>query len=326
MRKICFFLSTALCLLFFFSVTALAESDLKSTALKKFQQSVLKALPAETKIVRIAVLGFEGDDGTIQNAVTSAMTEKTRFKVIERKDLDKILEEQGIQLKDILDEKTRIRQGKIKGVQGLIFGKVLGWEKGFLSESLKVNLKLDDVERGEILLSKEFRIKVVAPVRDGIIYGLVGIFILLIVMMGLKRRQAAEMKTSIAEDLSARRRVTKEIERTLINLSEVKSRLMEKGKIDQAILLTDAEKDLLLLKEQVDSAARGCAERRRAGELRQVLHFDKNIGDSFESLSQSADRLYYRVGQGDLLNFEGEVDGLKKGIKNTRNEFSHRTY
>ncbi len=326
MRKICFFLSTALCLLFFVSATALAESDLKSTALKKFQQAVLKALPAETRIVRIAVLGFEGDDGTIQNAVISAITEKTRFKVIERKDLDKILEEQGIQLKDILDKKTRIQHGKIKGVQGLIFGQVLGWEKGFLSESLKVNLKFDDVERGEILLSKEFRVKVVAPVRDAIIYGLIGMLILLTLMMAVKRRQAVEMKTSIAEDLSARGQVTKEIERTLINLSEVKSRLMEKGKIDQAILLKDAEKDLLLLKEQVDRAARGCARRRKAGEFRQVLHFDKNISDSFESLTQSADRLYHRVGQGDLLDFEGEVDGLKRDIKNTRNEFSHRTY
>ncbi len=326
MKKICFFLSAILCLLFFISATALAESDLKSAAIKKFQQAVLKALPAETKIIRIGVLGFEDDDGTIQNAVTSAITEKTRFKVIERRDLDKILEEQGIQLKDILDEKTRVQHGKIKGVQGLIFGKVLGWEKGFMAQSLKVDLKFDDVERGEILLSKEFRVRVVAPARDGIIYGLIGIFILFTVMVTLRRRQATEIKTGIAEDLSARRHVTKEIERTLINLSEVKSRLMEKGKIDHAILLKDAEKDLLLLKEQVDSAARGCAERRSPGEFRQVFHFDKNISDSFESLTKSADRLYHRVGQGDLLNFEGEVDGLKRDIKNTRNEFSNRTF
>ena len=153
MKKVCLFLFTVVGLLLFISATALADSDLKSAALTKFQHSLLKALPAETKIVRIAVIGFEGDDGAIQNAVTSAITEKTRLKVIERKDLDKILAEQGIQLKDILDPKTRIQHGRIKGVQGLIFGNVLGWEKGFMSQSLRVHVKFDDVERGEILLS-----------------------------------------------------------------------------------------------------------------------------------------------------------------------------
>ena len=326
MKKLSLALTILFCSIFLISAYALAEADLKTAALKKFQQSIIKALPIETQIVRIAVLDFEGDDGTIQNAVTSAITEKTNFKVIERKDLDKILEEQGLQLKDIMDEKTRIRHGKIKGVQGLLFGKVLGMEKGFLSYTVKVHLKLDDVEKGEILFSKDFNIKVVSPVRDWIIYGVIGVIILVFIVVALTKRRATVIKTRVKEDVTVRVDITKEIARALTNISNAKTKLMAKGKTDEAVLLKDAERDLQLLKEQVDNAARGSADMRKAGEFKQVLNFDKAMMDSSENLNKSADRLYNKVLQGDLINFEKEADVLKRDIKNTMNEFSHRKF
>jgi hypothetical protein len=326
MKKISFVLSTLFCSLFLISATASAEADLKPAAIKKLQQSVIKALPTETQILRITILDFEGDDGTIQNAITSAITEKTNFKVIERKDLDKILEEQGIQLKDIMDEKTRIQHGKIKGVQGLLFGKVLGMEKGFLSYTVKVHLKLDDVEKGEILFSKDFNIKVVSPVRNWLIYGVIGVIILVFIVVALTKRRATVIKTRVKEDVTTRVDITKEIARALTNISNAKTKLMAKGKTDEAVLLKDAERDLQLLKEQVDNAARGSADMRKAGEFKQVLDFDKNMTDSFENLTKSADRLYNKVLQGDLVNFDKEADSLKRDIKNTMNEFSHRKF
>jgi len=326
MKKFRIALTILFCSVFLTSATALAEADLKPAAIKKLQQSVIKALPTETQIVRIAILDFEGDDGTIQNAITSAITEKTNFKVIERKDLDKILEEQGLQLKDIMDEKTRIQHGKIKGVQGLLFGKVLGMEKGFLSYTVKVHLKLDDVEKGEILFSKDFNIKVVSPVRNWIIYGVIGVIILVFIVVALTKRRATVIKARVKEDVTARVDITKEIARALTNTSNAKTKLMAKGKTDEAVLLKDAERDLQLLKEQVDNAARGSADMRKAGEFKQVLNFDKAMMDSFENLTKSADKLYNKVLQGDLINFEKETDSLKRDIKNTMNEFSHRKF
>lgn len=326
MKKFIIAITILFCSVFLTSATALAEADLKPAAIKKLQQSVIKALPTETQIVRIAILDFEGDDGTIQNAITTAITEKTNFKVIERKDLDKILEEQGLQLKDIMDEKTRIQHGKIKGVQGLLFGKVLGMEKGFLSYTVKVHLKLDDVEKGEILFSKDFNIKVVSPVRNWIIYGVIGVIILVFIIVALTKRRATVIKARVKEDVTARVDITKEISRALTNISNAKTKLMAKGKTDEAVLLKDAERDLQLLKEQVDNAARGSADMRKAGEFKQVLNFDKGIMDSFENLTKSADRLYNKVLQGDLINFEKETDSLKRDIINTMNEFSHRKF
>ena len=125
---------------------AFASDELKAKAVQKLQKAVIEALPDESGIIRIAVFDIGGDDGTIKNAITSAVTEKTTLKVIERADLDKVLAEQGLQLKDIIDERSGVKHGRIKGVQGLLMGKALNTEKGFLSYTIKVLLKLDDVE------------------------------------------------------------------------------------------------------------------------------------------------------------------------------------
>ena len=328
MKKVCLALFMVLSLTFITFQTVSAESDLKPAALKKFQNEVIKTLPVESDIVRLAILDFEGDDGngTIKNAVTSAITEKTTFKVIERADLDKILEEQGLQLKDIMDEKTRITHGKIKGVQGLLMGKVLGMQEGFMSYNIKVHLKLDDVEKGEILVSKDISVTAVAPVRKWIIYGILGIAIIVVVAIMLAKRRATVIETTVQKDVTARIDITKELNRAVMNISEARSKLVDKGKTDEAVMLKEAERDLLLLKEQADNAARGSSDMRKTKEFKEVLEFDRKIISTFEGLTKSADRLYNLVVSGNTDNLEREVDILKRDVKNTVNEFRSRGF
>jgi hypothetical protein len=326
MKKTCFALLILFASLLCPIQNASAENDLKSLAIKKLQNAVIKALPADSNIVRLAVLDFEGDDGTVRDALTSAITEKTTFKVIERADLDKILSEQGLQLKDIMDEKTRIEHGRIKGVQGILFGKVLGMESGFMSFTVKVHLKLDDVEKGEILLSKDFNISAVSPVRTWIIYGAIGLIVLIVVITMLKKRRVTVIESTIKEDVKARIDLVKEINRAITNISEAKAKLMDKGRTDDAVLLKDAERDIMLLKEHVDNAARGSADMRKTKEFKDALEFDKGIISSLESLTRSADRLYETVISGNTGNLGREVDVIKKDIKDAINEFQNRGF
>jgi len=305
---------------------ASAENDLKSAAIKKLQTSVVKALPVESNIVRIAVLDFEGDDGTIRNAVTSAITEKTSFRVIERSDLDKILQEQGLQLKDIMDEKTRIQHGRIKGVQGILFGKVLGMESGFMSYTVKVHLKLDDVEKGEIVVSKDFIATAVSPVRNWIIYGAFGLIIIIVAIVMLKKRRATVIETTIKEDVTTRVDLTKEIGKAVSSISVAKAKLMDKGKTDEAVMLKDAERDLLLLKEHVDNAARGSADMRKTREFKEVLDFDTKIKSSLEGVTKAADNIHDVVLAGNIGSLEKEVDAFKRDIRDVMNEFKDRGF
>jgi hypothetical protein len=306
--------------------TATAENDLKSAAIIKLQAAIVKSLPAESSIIRVGVLDFEGDDGTIRNAITSAITDKTSFKVIERADLDKILQEQGLQLKDIMDERTRIEPGKIKGVQGIFFGRVLGMESGFMSYTIRVNLKLDDVEKGEIVLSKVLDVSATSPVRQYLVYGVLAFIVLIVIVVFLNMRRAAVIGTTIKEDVRARRDLVKEISRAVTNISEAKAKLMDKGRTDDAVFLKDAEKDMMLLKQHVENAVRGYAAMHKTKDFKQALELDTKIISSFEDLTKSADSICNTVISGNGGSLEKEVDLLKRDISNMINEFKGRGF
>jgi curli biogenesis system outer membrane secretion channel CsgG len=318
------FLASFIFLAFIFLCTqnVSAVNDLKAGALQKLQREVIKALPVETDIVRIAVLDFEGDNGTVKDAITSAITEKTTFKVIEREDLDKILKEQGLQLKDIMDEKTRIQLGKIKGVQGLLMGKVLNMDKGFMTYNIKVHLKLDDVEKGEIVVSKDFSVSAVSPARQWLIFGVIGIIVIMLAISMVTKRRT----TVIKEDLVARIDISKEIDKAVTNISGARSKMNSKGKTDEAIMLNNVEGDLLNIKQLVQTASRGSAYKTNTKDYENVLKFDQNIMSSFESLRKSSDRIYEIAISGNTGNFEKEIDILKRDIKNTLNEFRDRGF
>lgn len=299
-----------------------AESDLKSAAIIKLQSAVIKVLPAESSINRIAVLDFDGDDGTIRTAVTSAITEKTAFRVIERSDLDKILTEQGLQLKDIMDEKTRIEHGRIKGVQGILFGKVLSMDEGLLSYTIKVHLKLDDVEKGDILFSKDLDVTAVSPARNWLMYGLIGLLAVLLLVAFLRGRRA----TLVREDLAQRIDLTQEIDKALSNVSATRSKLNSEGKSDKAAMFSNLEGDLMHIKQVIQLAPRGSALKTKIKDYKNVLEFDQKIMSSFESLMKSSDRTYDMVISGNSSDLEKEVNMLQRDIKNVLNEFRDRGF
>jgi hypothetical protein len=318
------FLTAALILVsfLFFIQDVSADNDLKSVAIKKLQASVVNALPTESSIIRVAILDLEGDNGSIRNAITSAITEKTTFKVIERSDLDKILEEQGLQLKDIIDEKTSITHGRIKGVQGLIMGKVVSMEEGFMSYTIKMNLKLDDVEKGEIVLSREIEVTAESTLRNWIIYGGLGFLIVLIAFV-IFRKSRPQL---IREDLIARIDMTKEIDKAVTNISGARSKLNSIGKTEEAIKLNNVEGDLLQIKQLVQTAYRGSALKTRIKDYKKVLVFDEKIITSFEALSNASDRMYAMVTSENSSNLEKEIDIMKKDISNLLNEFRNRGF
>ncbi|MBA4418267.1 MAG: hypothetical protein C0392_10215 [Syntrophus sp. (in: bacteria)] len=314
------------CLLIVVSVFGIAEGadDLKPEALKNLQKSVVKALPVEGNIVRIAVLDFKGDDGTVKNAVISIITEKTPFKVIERTDLDKILNEQGLQLRDVMDEKTRIRHGRLKGVQGLLMGKVQGMEKGFMSYTIKVHLKLDDVERGEIVFSKDFNVSAVSPLRK-ILFVVIAVFMAgIIVIMFLARRKGSIKESVISKDVKARADLTMEMNKALTIVGETKKRLMDKGRTDEAVLLKDAERDLLFLKESINNAARGNGGTGSVTGLKETLKFDKGFADSVQNLSRISGMLHDNVISGSSGSLEREIDSFRRNIKIAMNGFGNQ--
>lgn len=79
---------------------------------------------------KVAVGKFKNDttglSAKVESNIASYKLEgKKYFQVVNRKDIDKILEEQKLQSSDFIDEKTTTRIGKIIGAQAIINGEVI---------------------------------------------------------------------------------------------------------------------------------------------------------------------------------------------------------
>ncbi len=103
----------------------------------------------------IAVMPIEtkGDVGNFGDALTEKMVTQLvnlrRFKVIERTALDKVLEEQELQLSGAVDEQTAVKVGRVAGADAIILASVVPH-----GSSARVNARVIDTETSETIVAR----------------------------------------------------------------------------------------------------------------------------------------------------------------------------
>ncbi|WP_244935655.1 CsgG/HfaB family protein [Leptospira bouyouniensis] len=114
-------------------------------------------------ITKVAVLIFDieeakwGDEFT--DAVSLQIAKSLPFKVIEREQLSKVVNEQSFSKTGIIDTQTAVRLGKVLGVDALVFGRGSALkkfdEKGKLIPNLvdTVSLKIVHIESGQVIVN-----------------------------------------------------------------------------------------------------------------------------------------------------------------------------
>lgn len=83
------------------------------------------------------------------------------FRVIERSRLNLLLQEQKLKAAGLLDQKTVSELGKIIGVEAVITGKYQ-----VVGEFLKLWIKVIDIEKSELILTKEAKIPIEGELKD----------------------------------------------------------------------------------------------------------------------------------------------------------------
>ena len=106
--------------------------------------------------INVAVMDLEATGGVaetdkrmLSDRLRTELLNTGRFKVIERNSMEAILKEQGLQLADCTSDECVIEIGQLLGVERMIAGSV-----GRIGSTHSVNLRMIDVETGEILLSR----------------------------------------------------------------------------------------------------------------------------------------------------------------------------
>ncbi len=286
---------------------------------------VVAKLPDDIHFRLIGIGPIEGDERGLADALTAKIKAETRYKLIERKDLDKILREQGIQLSPIADDRRPVEPGKIKGVEGILMGRVAKKELSILYCSMDVFIKLDDVEGGEVVFAEHFRAQYLPQTT---IYGAVGIIILILLVIYAKRskRRAVEKThAEVAEDEIRLLDLQDGLKKARDNLNRahddlVKADLMElsvnlrKGALKEVkALLTTIENSPGLHPDGDDKKARA-----------EALKHNQKMAGLIKNIYAESEKLLKVVKAGDVKKVPAIAEDLKIEAKNATNAFHDR--
>jgi len=125
---------------------------------------------AEFTKTRIAVLDFkmQGEDfgnkdmgSIVAEWFITALVKEGRFDVIERRLLEKVLNEQKLSMTGVLDETSVTQIGKLLGVKVIISGSVMK-----VRDVLEVNARIIDVENASIIAAENVRSSTATRLQD----------------------------------------------------------------------------------------------------------------------------------------------------------------
>lgn len=149
---------------------ATAPSSYAASAVSKKLAGTAKKISADAKLPEgqqkpaVAVLPFNAASGLAKRNIGTAFTEMLthhlvtagKFRVIERIEQERLLQEQKFQMTGAVDSTTAVQMGKLIGARYVVLGSV---EK--MRRTYELNCRLTDVETGEVLSSayEEFNAK-----------------------------------------------------------------------------------------------------------------------------------------------------------------------
>ncbi len=128
--------------------------EMVTDAVKKLAKT-LDTVPAD--ISTVAVYNIEPDSKgevnipALQDQISQELLDSGRFKVIDRKSLSALLEEQKLSMTGAVDTRAMVKAGKVIGVQGFFLGSVVSQ-----ADKVILNLKLIDVQTSATIFAKKF--------------------------------------------------------------------------------------------------------------------------------------------------------------------------
>ena len=318
--KRAFFLAVVVCCMF---ASPLLAQTLEQKAIQNLAQNVVEQLPQDVHLRILVVTDIEGDDGTIYRALTQAIKEKTSFVLVEKADIDKVLNEHSWQVKDLVDPNTRVELGKMLAAEGILFGKVLEKRSSPVSATVRVHLQLDDLQRGTIVFAKEFTSTQSSPYKNTIT--LVAVIIIAVIVLGIliKFRTRVKSVQRLEKDHYVREDLTQEISKVDRNLAAVQDWAVEKDK-QCAAEIKSSRQDLDQIRLEIESIAKGHIKLDTPEEIQKSLKLDESLAGNLKNLFSSSERIYAMAKDGEWKKVIEKVQEFKKDIKDTHNRLADR--
>jgi DNA-binding beta-propeller fold protein YncE/TolB-like protein len=132
--------------------------------------SPASAISNEPERMRIAIADFEtmgGDIGfkdvgsIVAEWLITSFVQSGRFEVVERSQLQKILEEQKLALSGLVAQETAVKLGKVLGVKVIISGTLIK-----MKETIEINSRLIDTQDGSIIKAEKRKAERIADLES----------------------------------------------------------------------------------------------------------------------------------------------------------------
>jgi TolB-like protein len=155
------------------SKTAKTDWDLQIDVLVR---QIDNEIPAHSEKVKIAVVDFSDLQGNVNNfgrflseELITRLFQLKKFTVVERLLLERVMEENALQLTGVVDPKSAVELGKILGVKAIVSGTITD-----LESTMRINARLISTETGEVFAAANVTItkdetvkKLVGDVLEG---------------------------------------------------------------------------------------------------------------------------------------------------------------
>jgi len=122
-------------------------------AITDLARQIIRSIPGSSAKIKIVVIDFPDLDGKVTEfgqyvaeELTTRLFRTRKFKVMERRLLNKVLEEQKLTLKDVFDPNSAQKMGNLLGVDAIVSGTIAE-----VSSDLKVNARIISTTTGQIL-------------------------------------------------------------------------------------------------------------------------------------------------------------------------------
>ncbi len=314
------------------AVAVRAESgplqDLEKENYRKVVQEiadrVVARLPDDIHFRLLGIPPIQGDDGALVDALTATIKKETRYHLVERQDLDRILEEQGIQLSPIADPRQPVEPGRIQGVEGLLLGKVVKNRCSSLYCSVEVFLKLADVERGSVVFAESFGAYRLPQYT--VIGGAALLVAVLLVFLGTSRRKSAALaaRGMAAKDDAGLNAVLDELRKARDDLSRAHDDLVAADRTELSTSVRDVQadvKDLIARVERAPGLHAQAATRRNASLAETHTTTMKSLAGRLRDRSEKLQRA---AASRDEAGVGKLTEALKEDVREAVSRFQER--
>lgn len=299
-------------------------SNNQDQVIEQIAVQVVDALPDDIHMRLLAIGPIEGDDGAFVDKLTEQIKTRTKYHLIERKDLNKLLTEQGVQLSPISDDIQPIEPGKIKGVEALIVAKFISNDATIFKSSAQIFVKVDNVETGDIVFAKKFSAQYTSPIARQIGIGALGLVVFMLIVSRLKRHKQDKKEHFVRNDDSQQVEFLNDLKRARDNLTRVHDMLMENDQMALSTKVTDANQNLKHLVAQVEHTPGLKTEFLEDNEKTKMTTTTKSMKGLAKNVFAESEKLYSVADNQHYGKVETLVKSLQEEIKNCTNRFQDR--